>query len=160
MILGFCTEGNFEANNGNLYKPMHLEVEERKSKTASWLFIQSLTHLAKGGVSTRWPGVSRRTGGNLLQGNLQSWKTQSQITEICLRWKRRWHRKMVWPIFPGNFDAEAEEKVGGEERTTVGGKFNLEDKPTSYEKHNVQSFLRAFHVFFLVANTLHNSSSQ
>ena len=38
--------------------------------------------------------------------------------------------------------------MGGEERTTVGGKFNLEDKPTLYEKHNVQSFLRAFHVFF------------
>ena len=54
---------------------------------------------------------------------------------------------------------KAEEKLGGEERTTVGGKFNLEDKPTLYEKHNVQSFLRAFHVFF-VPNTLHKSSPQ
>ena len=105
----------------------------------------------------------KESWGNLLQGNLQRRKTQkkqSQISEICLQWKDDDTEKWSDPFFLEILTrwVKAEEKLGGEERTTVGGKFNLEDKPTSYEKHNVQSFLRAFH--FFVPNTLHNSSSQ
>ena len=66
---------------------------------------------SKGGSQHQVTRCVKESWGNLLQGNLQSRKTQSQIMEICLRWKTRWHRKMVWPIFPGNFDAVG--KSGG-----------------------------------------------
>ena len=90
-------------------------------------------------------------GGNLLQGNLQSRKTlEVKFRKFVCDGKDDDTEKWSDPFFLEILTqwVKAEEKLGGEERTTVGGKFNLEDKPTSYEKHNVQSFLRAFHVFF------------